>query len=336
MNGPEKQETGTVPVSKENESSPISMFVMPEKFVGLGSKREGMGGGNKLPLAIGGVLVLASGILFLLRDQLFGPAPVIPAPSVAKQTPESKAPLASEPPKEKAPIVEEKQEPPKEEFPAEAELPSLAVEYISARDSDQDGLTDTEELIFNTFPNRPDSDGDGHVDSAEILNFYNPTGNAPSNLASSGLVSTYENKDYEYFVFYPANWIRDIISSKKVIWSTQTEEKIEISIEDNPTKKTITEWYKEKHPEAAADLINTFTTKNGLRGVKSKNGLYIYMIKPVEASITNEAKGTLVYALRYLPGSRTELNFRTSFELMKESFTIAAPPALPEPLELAL
>lgn len=44
-------------------------------------------------------------------------------------------------------------------------------------DSDNDGLADHIESIFNTDKDNPDTDSDGHFDSEEIINEYNPTGN---------------------------------------------------------------------------------------------------------------------------------------------------------------
>ncbi len=43
-------------------------------------------------------------------------------------------------------------------------------------DSDNDGLSDTNELIWGTNPNNPDTDGDGHPDGSEVCAGYNPLG----------------------------------------------------------------------------------------------------------------------------------------------------------------
>ena len=54
--------------------------------------------------------------------------------------------------------------------------PDEPVIYQTALDSDKDGLTDAEELIFNSDLNKPDSDNDGYTDSSELSNLYNPAG----------------------------------------------------------------------------------------------------------------------------------------------------------------
>lgn len=46
-------------------------------------------------------------------------------------------------------------------------------------DSDQDDLTDEEELEYGTDPKNPDSDGDGYSDGAEIRSGYDPLKPAP-------------------------------------------------------------------------------------------------------------------------------------------------------------
>ena len=44
-------------------------------------------------------------------------------------------------------------------------------------DSDNDGLTDYQEVkIYHTDPNNPDTDGDGYTDGGEVQNGYNPLG----------------------------------------------------------------------------------------------------------------------------------------------------------------
>lgn len=46
-------------------------------------------------------------------------------------------------------------------------------------DSDQDGLSDEEEKIYGTDPQKADTDGDGYADGAEIKAGYDPTRPAP-------------------------------------------------------------------------------------------------------------------------------------------------------------
>lgn len=49
--------------------------------------------------------------------------------------------------------------------------------YIKPKDSDHDGIIDSQEAIYNTDINNDDTDGDGYKDGEEVLNGYNPAGN---------------------------------------------------------------------------------------------------------------------------------------------------------------
>lgn len=63
-----------------------------------------------------------------------------------------------------------------------------------AKDSDNDGLTDMEEIIYGTDSQNPDSDGDGYKDGAEVDNGYNPLGPGKLDSDNDGLPDTEEEK----------------------------------------------------------------------------------------------------------------------------------------------
>ncbi|MFH1564566.1 MAG: hypothetical protein ABIC82_01825 [bacterium] len=50
------------------------------------------------------------------------------------------------------------------------------VDAIDKTDDDQDGLTNQEEILYNTDPFNSDTDGDGYSDGDEVKNGYNPNG----------------------------------------------------------------------------------------------------------------------------------------------------------------
>jgi hypothetical protein len=59
----------------------------------------------------------------------------------------------------------------------EAGLNETEKEELKNKDSDDDGLSDYEEMfIYNTFPLVSDTDGDGYLDGEEVENGYNPLG----------------------------------------------------------------------------------------------------------------------------------------------------------------
>ena len=54
---------------------------------------------------------------------------------------------------------------------------SVPEEVVVDLDSDQDGLSDADEInIYGTNPLKSDTDGDGYLDGDEVKNGYNPLG----------------------------------------------------------------------------------------------------------------------------------------------------------------
>src|SRR3989338_2875622 len=58
-------------------------------------------------------------------------------------------------------------------------LLTTTAEPPTSADSDADGLSDDQEVMYGTDPMNPDSDGDGYLDGAEVQNGYNPAGPGP-------------------------------------------------------------------------------------------------------------------------------------------------------------
>ena len=55
----------------------------------------------------------------------------------------------------------------------------------TSNDQDQDGLSDAEEMIWNTDPFNPDTDGDGFKDGEEVTSGHNPLKVGPDDLLDS-------------------------------------------------------------------------------------------------------------------------------------------------------
>ncbi|MCK4554808.1 hypothetical protein KAU19_07710, partial [Candidatus Parcubacteria bacterium] len=79
-------------------------------------------------------------------------------------------------------------------------------------DSDNDGLTDAEEVIYGTDPNNPDTDGDSYLDGEEVRGGYNPNGEGKlikdiEKFSDEGLLKeqptfTYGSGDYDFSLVY--------------------------------------------------------------------------------------------------------------------------------------
>ena len=78
--------------------------------------------------------------------------------------------------------------------PADSAAATSTVSFITAADSDKDGLTDKEEALLGCDLNSQDSDKDGHNDLSEVINLYNPAGN--DRLINNPGINVYLNNSF--------------------------------------------------------------------------------------------------------------------------------------------
>lgn len=183
----------------------------------------------------------------------------------------------------------------------------------SSLDSDRDGLTDTEEEVFGTEKNKPDSDSDSYSDGQEIGAGYDPLGSG--RLVSSTAIKIYTNQDYQYSLLYPQAWLAQATGSdnKEVLFTADTAEFVEVLVSDNPSSLTATEWYLSQFPGLTEEDLTLIETWENQEGVLSLDGNTIYF-----------AVNDYVYLITYNTGTRTEANFRATFEMMFQSFEIVS------------
>lgn len=183
-----------------------------------------------------------------------------------------------------------------------------------ALDSDGDGLTDVEEEVFGTVVSNPDTDIDGFLDGHEVFHLYNPAGTSPEKLIDTGAVKNYKNETDKYQIYYPKNWtVGGLGSGGKdgVIINSGTGEFVSVIVEENPGNLPIISWYLEQAPGVKAGDIQTFVTKNGLDGIKSPDGFSAYF-----------TRDGVVYVISYNIGTKIEINYKRTFEMMLNSFRI--------------
>ena len=189
-----------------------------------------------------------------------------------------------------------------------------------AADSDVDGLTDVEELLYGADPNRPDTDGDGHLDGTEVFNLYDPAARSPAELiAATSSVRLYTEAGYSLLA--PTSWRRSVIDaqSQSIAWLAATGEFVQVLLEDNADNLPLTDWYLERSPGVQRAQIQPFTTRSGLSGVRSPDGFTSYVaIAPGR-----------VLVLAYTLGGRSEAAFRRTYEMMANSLRAVAAPAAP-------
>lgn len=296
---------------------------MPEKYRGaaLGAKLppgaarppaiaiKPAGPGKGLFLAALAVLLLVGVVaaVFLVPRKKAVPAP--PQPSVNVNLPPAPvgAAEATTTPSEVATTTPEVATTTPEVAPAAPPEP--------APDSDADGLTDIEENeIYQTDPNRLDTDNDGYLDGGEVFYLYNPAGVAPLTLQDSGLVRLFDDQKKGFSILVPKNWSEAAVLSG---WSFnhQTEQLILVIVQEKPLALSLVDWYRNINPEVSPEAITSFKNRSGLDGIKSSDGLVAYF-----------ATSTKVYGIGYgSAGAPRISSYRRTLEMMINSFKFLAP-----------
>lgn len=186
-------------------------------------------------------------------------------------------------------------------------LPSL--------DSDQDGLTDIEEtLLYTTDKDEFDSDFDTYSDKQELLNLYNPFGDAPITLIDSGNVLEYANALHNYRIYYPQNWVFKSTdgTDTEVLFTSTTGEFIEVLILENPEKMALNDWYVKQYGEDNYKISQVATTnQNKLTGVRSFDRKKVFF-----------AYEDKIYVIIHNTGNKTLIDYGVTFEMMVKSFRL--------------
>jgi len=178
-------------------------------------------------------------------------------------------------------------------------------------DSDNDGLTNTEEILFGTKFDLPDSDFDGYVDGEEILALYDPNTADQRLVNNIDVVRIYNNDIYRYSVLYPAKWLAEEKTSEfdeTNFYDDQNGDFFKIQIEENPQGLTLQKWYLYFSSGSQTGDLEYFQNPN-VSGLKTKDGFNIY--------IANEDK---IYIISYILVDIEELNYFRTFELLSQSF----------------
>ncbi|MBU0722027.1 hypothetical protein KKA93_01035 [Patescibacteria group bacterium] len=178
-------------------------------------------------------------------------------------------------------------------------------------DSDNDGLTDIEEILLGAAASTADTDGDGYADGDEVINLYNPAG--AGKLTANSNISFYENKTFAYDLLYPSTWQTSVNGGDdSVMFKTGDNQFMQIIIQPNVNKQSLDAWYIEQLAVLTinqADRVSGFTWQ----GIKSPDGLNIYLINK---------KQNYIFSLTYNPGDGKIVEYFNIFQMMIKSFTL--------------
>lgn len=185
-------------------------------------------------------------------------------------------------------------------------------------DSDSDGVTDVEETLYGTNMRIPDTDGDGFLDGNETFHLYNPAGKAPVKLLDSALIKVVTSR-VGWILSIPSSWsiTMNTNDGSKATIDTKHGETFVISVEDNPSKQPVLDWYLSRHPQVVASQVLSYRSKGGYVGILSADQLTTYL-----------PWGDQVFALSYELHGQPFINFRTTYSMILNSLLLSGLPQI--------
>ncbi|MFA5129715.1 MAG: fibronectin type III domain-containing protein [Patescibacteria group bacterium] len=185
-------------------------------------------------------------------------------------------------------------------------------------DSDSDGLTDLEENLYGTDPHNPDTDRDSFLDGNEVFHLYNPAGAGNGSLIDSGKVTKYTSPA-GWTMLVPTAWnISSNADGTLTTISTGHGESFLLSIQRNDSHQLLLDWYLANHPGVLSSQVGSIQTKSGLKGLEGVDLLTTYF--------TWDGG---ILSFEYKLNDQTFINFRTTYEMMKNSLHFLRDPSLP-------
>ena len=190
------------------------------------------------------------------------------------------------------------------------------VTYTTGKDSDLDGLTDTEETLYGTTNDNPDTDGDNYIDGVELIGLFDPTKGNGALLKNSTLVKVFKNATYGFSINYPAKWTAKANddTEKEVIFQSLGEESIKVSAEENTSKVSLYEWLLSKMPTADLTQYPKTINKGGWDQLVSPDKLTYYL--------TKEGQLDKVYVIYYALDNNKVADYLSTLQMMVNSFTL--------------
>lgn len=186
------------------------------------------------------------------------------------------------------------------------------IEIKKGIDSDEDLLTDLEEIILDTNSASSDSDEDGFDDKAELLNLYNPAGGGK--IIANSNIKKYSNSKYNYTLYHPDIWpLSNIGGDESIMFQLDNNQFIQIIVLPNAKKLSLDEWYNEQF-EIQTIGSDQKMYKKGWNVIKSKDGLVVYLKHPSSDNI---------FTITYNLGINYTLNYENIFKMIVLSLEIS-------------
>lgn len=178
-------------------------------------------------------------------------------------------------------------------------------------DSDQDGLTDKEEILLGSDSYSADSDQDGYDDLAEIISLYNPTG--AGKITENVNIEEYTNNTFNYNIFYPVSWTKSVVGGDdSIMFRSDDGHFIQIIVQPNADQQSIADWYSQQFGDEAISP-ESIIAADSWQGIRNEEGLIIYL--------TDNDKEN-IFVLSYITGPDEFLSYKNIFEMAVKSLVI--------------
>jgi hypothetical protein len=178
------------------------------------------------------------------------------------------------------------------------------------RDTDSDGLTDVEEILYKTSAKKPDTDSDGFLDGNEVFHGYDPNAPSPATLIDSGIVAIYSSQEpYAFHFDYPAAWLLKIDPKKTgdLILTVPSGEIFSLSFEEKTVETDLTSWFSGVNPSTKTTVLLE-KTKSGLEMLVTEDKMTVYI-----------EGGSWVLVFSYQNTIKATVDYLMTFEMMINS-----------------
>lgn len=178
------------------------------------------------------------------------------------------------------------------------------------RDTDSDGLTDAEELLYHTSSKKPDTDSDGFLDGNEVFHGYDPNAAAPAKLSDSDIVKLFQADSYS--LYFPTAWTATLdAKTNGVVFTIPSGETITLSWEEKTEGIELAQWFSGVNP--GADIkVAAGLTKQNFPFLTTEDQMTYYI------DIGNQ-----VAILNYQNTVKSTVDYLATFEMMMNSLKYA-------------
>ncbi|HJN85376.1 MAG TPA: thrombospondin type 3 repeat-containing protein [Patescibacteria group bacterium] len=252
-----------------------------------------------LLIGIGGtaiVLLVILGIVFLVKAPEPEPiVPTAPAPTPTVPVPTPTPPVTTTTPVVTPPVTT-----------------PTAFEVLPGKDTDSDGLTDKEEALYGTQPNRPDTDQDGFLDGNEVFHLFHPDGFAPRTLLDTGAVAQLRPEGMAYVINVVSLWQHDVSSTLRSLTTTAPSgEKFVVTQHAVSSAQSLQQFYADDVPAVVRQNLEPFRTKQGYTGIWTEDHKTAFV----------RFSDDIVLEFEYMLEGATRVEYRQTFEMFINSLS---------------